>query len=102
MAQLSVYRNLRRSAEHAPYLVEVHSELVPSELRVVIPLVDPDYFGPTARTLNPVLRVAGANYVLSPAEIGSLPRKQLGAPVADLRESRQEIMAAVDFLFNGF
>jgi toxin CcdB len=102
MSQLAVYRNPRRSAEHAPFLVEVQSDLAQTQLRVIVPLVNPDYFGPPARTLNPVVRIEGASYVLSPAEIGSLPRKQLGSAVADLRESRQEIMAALDFLLNGF
>jgi toxin CcdB len=103
MPQLAVYRNPRpRSAEHAPYLLEVQSDLVQTQLRVVVPLVTPDYFGPPARTLNPVLRVQGASYVLSPAEIGSLPRQQLGMPVADLRDARQEIMAALDFMLHGF
>lgn len=102
MPQLAVYRNPRRSAEHAPYLVEVQSDLAPTELRVVVPLVNPSYFGPAARTLNPVVRVHGENYVLSPTEIGSLPRKHLGTAVADLRDARQEIMAALDFLLHGF
>lgn len=102
MPQLSVYRNPRRSAEHAPFLVDVQSDLVQTHLRVVVPLVNPDYFGPAARTLNPIVQVQAARYVLSPAEIGSLPSKDLGAAVADLNESRQEIMAALDFLLQGF
>ena len=102
MSQFAVYRNPRRSAEHAPYLVEVQSELAQTQLRVVVPLVNPDYFGPPARTLNPVVKVEGKHYVLSPAEIGSLPRKQLGSSVADLRSARPEIMAALDFLLHGF
>lgn len=102
MPQLAVYRNPRRSAEHAPYLLDVQSDLVPTDLRVVVPLVNPSYFGPPARTLNPTVRVQGQNYVLSPTEIGSLPRKQLGVAVADLREARPDIMAALDFMLNGF
>jgi len=103
MPQLAVYRNPRpRSAEHAPYLLEVQSDLVPTQMCVVVPLVNPDYFGPAARTLNPLVTVQGEPYVVSPVEIGSLPRKQLGAPLADLRASRQEIMAALDFLLQGF
>lgn len=102
MPQLAVYRNPRRSAEHAPFLVDVQSDLVQTQLRVVVPLVKPDYFGPAARTLNPLVQVQAVGYVLSPAEIGSLPSKDLGVPVADLRDLRQEIMAALDFLLQGF
>jgi toxin CcdB len=99
--QFAVYRNPRRSAQHAPYLVEVQSELVPTQMRVVVPLVNPEYFGPAARTLNPTVVVDGVSYVMSPTEIGSLPQQQLGVPVGDLRSSRQEIMAALDFLLTG-
>lgn len=102
MAQFSVYRNPRPAARHAPFLLEVQSELVPTVMRVVVPLVRPDYFGPAARTLNPVLVVEGDPYVMAPTEIGSLPRQQLGTPVGDLRHSRQEILGAIDFMLNGF
>ena len=102
MSQFAVYRNPRRSAQHAPYLLEVQSDLAPTQMRVVVPLVNPDYFGPPARTLNPTVTVGGASYVMSPTEIGSLPRRQLGTPVDDLRNFRQEIMAAIDFMFTGF
>jgi toxin CcdB len=102
VAQFAVYRNPRKSAQHAPYLLEVHSDLVPTQLRVVVPLVNPHYFGPAARTLNPSLTVAGASYVMSPTEIGSLPRQQLGEPVANLRDARDQILAAIDFMLQGF
>ena len=101
MPQFHVYRNPRASARHAPYLLDVQSDLIVSHVRVVVPLVTHQYFGPAARTLNPVLVVQDKDYVLSPAEIGSLPIKQLGAPVADLGASRYDIIAALDFLFCG-
>ena len=102
MTQFAVYRNPRRSAEHAPYLLELQSDLAPRPMCVVVPLVDPGYFGLTAKTLNPLVKVLGESYVVSPMEIGSLPRGQLGAAVADLRASRQEVLAAMDFLLTGF
>jgi len=49
MAQFSVYRNPRASARHAPYLLDVQSDVVNAGLRVVVPLVDPGYFGPRAK-----------------------------------------------------
>lgn len=101
MPQFAVYRNPRRSAEHAPYLLEIQSDLVPTRMCVVVPLVNPDYFGPPARTLNPVVSVLGAPFVVSPIEVGSLPRNQLGTPLADLRGARQEVLAAMDFLLTG-
>lgn len=101
MAQFSVYRNPRASARHAPYLLDVQTDLFSSPLRVVIPLVRLDYFGPPARRLNPVFAVEGESFVLSPNEIGSLPTKMLGAPVCSLAASRSDITNAMDFLLLG-
>ncbi|PPE75039.1 plasmid maintenance protein CcdB [Solimonas fluminis] len=102
MAQFSVYRNPRASARHAPYLLDVQSDVVNAGLRVVVPLVDPGYFGPRAKRLNPLIEVSGADYVLSPAEIGSLPLAQLGAAVAHAGAVRQDILDALDFLLTGY
>lgn len=101
MSQFHAYRNPRASAKHAPFLLDVQSDLIVARLRVVIPLVTKAYFGSCARTLNPLLQVKGKPLVLSPAEIGSLPASALGDAVADLRDSRYEILAALDFLFHG-
>jgi toxin CcdB len=102
MAQFSVYRNPRPSAKHAPYLLDVQSDVIETELRVVVPLVDPAYFGPRAKRLNPEFVVRNKRCVLSPVEIGSLPRSLLGAGVADLSAGRAEILAALDFLLTGY
>ncbi|HSW13223.1 MAG TPA: CcdB family protein [Solimonas sp.] len=102
MAQFSVYRNPRPSARHAPYLLDVQSEVVNTGLRVVVPLVNAEYFGPCARRLNPLIEVSGSSYVLSPAEIGSLPLNVLGPAVASATTMRQEILDALDFLITGY
>lgn len=102
MAQFSVYRNPRPSARHAPYLLEVQSDVVDSDLRVVVPLVTVDYFGPRAQRLNPLIKVAGMAYVMSPSEIGSLSRKLLGAAVANASTARQDILDALDFSITGY
>jgi toxin CcdB len=102
MSQFSVYRNLRASARHAPYLLDVQSDIVDYDLRVVVPLVTPDYFGPRAQRLNPLIEVSGAHYVLSPTEIGSLPRAVLGTAVAEVSGARQDVLDALDFLITGY
>jgi toxin CcdB len=103
MLQLAVYRNPRPgSRKHAPFLLDVQSDLVTAGLRVVVPLVEPDYFGPPMKRLNPVLRVLGHDYILAPLEIGSLPTENLRDPVASLSGNRSEIMDALDFLLHGF
>lgn len=101
MAQFGVHRNPHASARHAPYLLDVQSDMIDTRLRVVVPLVRPGYFGPRATRLNPELQVLGESFVLSPMEIGSLPLTQLGLPVARLDAHRYDITAALDCLFHG-
>lgn len=103
MGRFAVYRNPRpASRKHAPFLLDVQSDLVNAGLRVVVPLVETDYFGAPIRHLNPVLRVRGHGYVLSPLEIGSLPVSILKEPVASLAAEQDEIMDAIDFMLRGF
>ncbi|MGQ0697984.1 MAG: CcdB family protein [Panacagrimonas sp.] len=103
MARFSIYRNPRpKSRLHAPFLLDVQSDLVSTRLRVVIPLIEPEYFGPPIRNLNPVLAVQGRKFVLSPVEIGSLPLADLKEPVASLAAQADEILNAIDFMLRGF
>lgn len=103
MSRYSVYRNPRPgSRKHAPFLLDIQSDLVSGGLRVVVPLVEPDYFGPPMRHLNPKLKVQGRNYVLSPLEIGSLPTATLKEAVTSLASCGDEIMDAIDFMLRGY
>ena len=102
MAQFHVYRNPRASRKQAPYLLDVQSDIVATQLRVVVPLVELGYFGSTATRLNPLLPVGQDSYVMSPGEIGALPLGVLGLPVGELSVHRGEILAALDFLLTGY
>jgi toxin CcdB len=103
MGRFSVYRNPRPgSRQHAPYLLDVQSDLINTRLRVVIPLVQPDYFGPPIRHLNPVLQVLGQKFILSPLEIGSLKLADLGKPATNLAAESDAILNAIDFMHRGF
>lgn len=102
MARFDVYRNPRRSAPQAPYLLDVQCDWVRTELRVVVPLVRADYHGPPMKRLNPMVEIDGQALVMSPTEIGSLPENQLGKPIASLAAQRDQVVAALDFLFQGY
>jgi len=103
MPQFQVYRNPgTRSAERAPYVLDIQSDLVSVKSRVMVLLVKPAHFGPRMRGLNPLLTVNGDSVVMSPTEIGSIASRRLGEPVANLSPHRQEITAALDLLFTGF
>lgn len=104
MAQFDVYENPNpATAKAIPYLVEVQSDLLDGlSTRVVIPLVSAKQMGKPARHLNPSFTINGKTVVLSTQELAGISKQHLGAKVASLAGHRQEILAALDFLFTGF
>lgn len=102
MARFDVYRNPRRSASHAPYLLDVQCDWLHTGLRVVVPLVRPEYHGPPMKKLNPTVQVDGSPFVVSPSEIGSIPDSELHKPIANVAADRDALVAALDFLFQGY
>lgn len=85
------------------FLLDVQADLLDRlNTRVVVPLL-PEPAAPTAATrLNPVLTVAGADYVMVTQFLAAVPASVLGAPVANLSDSFAEITGALDMLFQGF
>jgi toxin CcdB len=103
MAQFDVYRNPEgRTRSAIPYLLDVQSDLL-SDLatRAVVPLVLEKRFGRIGRRLNPVFEISDHKVVMSTGEIGGVPRRALGPPVASLAAQRDTIVAAIDFLIFG-
>lgn len=102
MARFDVYPNPRRSVVHAPYLLDIQCDWLHTGLRVVVPLVRPEYHGPPMKKLNPVVQVDGKSFVVSPTEIGSVPESELRKPVENLAADRDALTSALDFLFQGY
>ncbi|HHJ4460305.1 MULTISPECIES: CcdB family protein [Citrobacter] len=101
--QFMVYRNNGNSRAY-PYLLDVQSDII-GELntRLVIPLFLLDEVsGRPARRLNPVLNVDGEDFLVMTHEMASVRQSQLGEEVVSLREQRQAIKNALDFLLDGF
>lgn len=70
--------------------------------RVVVPLCRASVTkGKPITKLTPVFEIEGARYTMLTPQLAGIARKQIGAAVADLRESRNEIMAALDLLITG-
>jgi toxin CcdB len=105
MAQLDVYPNPDLPTAHdIPYLLDIQSGLLHTLPGcVVVPLAHPDSLEalPILR-LNPRLEVAGSTVVMLTQELATLPRRMLKQPVTNLSAQRDEILAALDFLFTGF
>lgn len=104
MAQFDVYRNHNpASHETIPYLLDVQSDMLePLSTRVVVPLVRVSAMGKAAKYLNPLVVVEGVDLVMSTAELAGVPSRLLADKVLSLAHRRDEIVAALDFLFSGF
>ena len=85
------------------YLVDVQSDLLRDiATRVVVPLV-PAATGPRGLPrLNPTFVIEDVAHILVPQQIGTVPKRLLQEPAADLTGESEKITAAVDFLMQGF
>jgi len=102
MSQFDVYANRGPNSDTIPFLLDVQSDLLaPLRTRVVVPLVAVEAARPMTR-LNPVFRVGGRDVLMSTQEIAGYPIERLIEPVGTLAPRRDEIVAAIDFLIQGF
>ena len=105
MAHLDVFKNPNSSsAPGFPYLLEVQTALLGAiPTTVVIPLGLPEVIDhiPVLR-LNPAVSIDGCRLLVMTQELAAIKRRNLKAPVSNLSSSRDEILAALYFLFTGF
>ena len=104
MAQFDVCLNANPDGAGAiPYLLEIQSDLLePVSTRVVVPLALLSERGRPATHLNPTFQIEGEQVVMITEQIAGIPKRILGEKVLSLGSERDQIMAAVDFLFRGF
>lgn len=103
MPQFDVFRNKLPTKRLVPFLLDVQSDLLRVvATRVVVPLLRASEFGLPAPHLNPNFEIDGIKVVMSTAELAGVSRAVLGDKVCSLTQRRDEIVAALDFLFFGF
>ena len=104
MAQFDVYVNPNPETKQAiPYLLDVQANLLDNlATRVVVPLIAVSAMGKAATHLNPQFKIQRTSVVMSTAELAGVNLQILGEKVCSLKEQRNEIIAALDFLFTGF
>jgi toxin CcdB len=105
MAQFDVYPNPNpASRARVPYLVALPSDLLGTfDATVVAPLrFKADRAVIPVVRLNPTVRIGSKEYFLRPQELAAIATRLLKKPVANLSAQRDEILAALDFLFTGF
>lgn len=85
-----------------PYLLDVQTDLLPLQTRVVVPLVAATRFRGRMPRLHPAWRLEGREVVMSTADLAAIPARDLSEVVVDLTPARDEILAALDFLITGY
>ncbi len=100
--QFDVFRNpLRPGREQRPFVLVVQHALFDDlPTRVVVPLVFRNAITIQPR-LNAQFRIGDADVHISPTEPFALAIRFLRAPLANLREERDRIIAALDLVFTG-
>lgn len=87
----------------AGYLLDVQADLLEElSTRVVVPLVPHSAKVKLVRKLNPVFQVDGRQYAMFTHLISAVPLARLREPRANLLLHHDEIVAALDMLFQGF
>jgi toxin CcdB len=104
MAQFDVYKNLNPGGNRSIlYLLDVQADLLAGlTTRVVVPLVAVSAMGKMGKHLNPQFKIKRCSVVMSTAELAGVNVNLMGEKVGSLKEQRDEIIAALDFLFTGF
>jgi toxin CcdB len=102
--QYDVYKNTDQDTNKTyPYFVDIQTSLLESlNSRAVIPLtpvknIDTDY----PKYLCPIIEVEKMHYALLTHQITSVPISILKKKAISAQSSRNEIIAAIDFLVTG-
>lgn len=105
MARFDVYGNPGNHANTTPYLLDVQSDLLDGlDSRMVIPLRSLKHF-PKVRLstrLTPILTVGGEEFLLETPKMGAVPQRVLKNVVTSLAGNQEQIVTALDFLFQGY
>ncbi|RUW47619.1 MULTISPECIES: CcdB family protein [unclassified Mesorhizobium] len=85
------------------YLLDVQSDLLDNfRTRVVVPLLPFATVPPPMRKLHPIFDINGRKLVMATHLIATVPASELGESRLNLTKHHDEIVAALDMLFQGF
>ncbi|OLP59090.1 hypothetical protein BJF93_03990 [Xaviernesmea oryzae] len=99
MARFHVYR---LEPDDALVLDVQSSLLVNLDTRAVVPLLPTTALSPIMARLNPKFTIDGDLYVMATQFIGVVSDRSIGLSVSNLTARADDIIAALDFLFQGF
>lgn len=99
MARYDLYPDLRSSG----YLLDVQADLLEElSTRAMVPLLLHSGKVKLVRRLNPIFVIDGKPYAMFTHLIGTVPVARLREPRTNLLSHHDEIVAALDMLFQGF
>lgn len=99
MARFDVYRN----PDGTGCLLDIQADLLSHlNTRVVVPLLPLSKSPQPARTLNPCFTIAEETLVMSTQFMAAVPANILKHPLTSLSGKRDDIVAAIDLLMQGF
>lgn len=99
MSRYAIYPNPSEAGYLLDVQAEIHSTL---NVRMVIPLL-PLALAPTpARTLNPLFELNGETCSMVTQYMAAVPVKALKDRLGNAEDRRDEIVAAIDLLLQGF
>ena len=85
------------------YLLDVQSDLLDNfKTRVVAPLLPIAAVPPPMRKLHPIFEINGRRLVMATHLIATVPVSELGESRLNLTKHHDDIVAALDMLFQGF
>ncbi len=104
MAQFDIHRNAAVGGDaDFPYLLDIQSDFLDRlHTRLVVPLMALERFGAPIERLNPIFEVEGGPHVAVFTELAGVSNSLLGEAVGSAAARRHEIVAAVDFMIQGF
>jgi toxin CcdB len=102
--QFTVYRNKNpRTRTLYPYLLDIQAPLLESlQTRTVAPMIKASALQKKAiDQITPLVTFDSEKYLLLIPQLAGIARSDLGTRAGDLSRYREQIIAAVDFLFLG-
>ncbi|MHA6685932.1 CcdB family protein [Mesorhizobium sp. A556] len=85
------------------YLLDIQADLLGQfKTRAVVPLLPVNTVPPPTRKLHPVFDIDGHRLVMATHLIGTIPTRELAEPRTNLLHHHDDIVAALDMLFQGF
>ena len=99
MARYDLYRH----PDEDGYLLDVQASILGTlNTRVVVPLLRPDRAPKAARRLNPLFLIDARSFVMVTQFMSAFTDLELGEKVGNLSNHHDDIVAALDMLFQGF